>query len=258
MTDTQRVLSEEATEAFDHGWLFPAQVEHFAELSRFGRDEAFRLLDVGGGSGLFAEALRERFPRCSVTILDLSAKSIAKAEGRGITAVLGSILDPPPELSAERFDVVVFNMILHHLVGDSDEATERNQKQALRVARGLLNKGGRVIFNEYCYSGFVRDGLSGRLIYEITSSKALADVIGFVGRLFPNHLAANTVGVGVRFRPLCEWTRIGVESGLVLERTIDGPSDTPSFVRRILLLIREVRRSSAAFVLQEPPCTNGS
>ena len=249
MADAQRALSEEATDAFDHKWLFPVQVEHFSELTPFGRDEPFRLLDVGGGTGLFAQALQEQFPRCSLTILDTSAGSILKAEAKGLRAVHGSILDPPPALGAEPFDVVVFNMILHHLVGDSDEATEDNQKNALRVARGLLNKGGRVVLNEYCYSGFVKDDLSGRLIYEITSSRALAGLVRTIGRLFPNHLAANTVGVGVRFRPLLSWARLGTEAGLVLERMIDGPPDPPSLARKCLLLIREVRRSSAAFVL---------
>lgn len=256
MADVQRVLSEEATEAFDHGWLFPAQVQHFAELTGYAADEPFRVLDVGGGTGLFAQELRQKFTQCSVTILDLSQWSVDKAKARGVTAVLGSILDPPASLTVQRFDVVVFNMILHHLVGDSDNLTEQNQKQALRVAASLLSSGGRIIFNEYCYSGFMYDDVSGRLIYELTSSKALAGVIRAIGRLFPKHLSANTVGVGVRFRPLRRWEQLGAASGLVLQRTLDGPPDPPSLVRRVSLLIREVRRSSAVFVVPEPPAGN--
>lgn len=247
--ERQRLLSDEATDAFDHKWLFATQIDHFKALTAFTPEEPFDLLDVGGGTGRFAQALRQQFPRCSVTILDVSAKSVQKAATKGIQGIVGSILDPPPALASKRYDVVAFNMILHHLVGDSDRFTEANQKHALTVAAGLLKRNGRIVVNEYCYSGLVGDDSSGRLIYEITRSKVLAGVVRAVGRVCPP-LAANTVGVGVRFRPLPSWAKLGAEAGLCLDRTIDGPPDPPSLIRRTALLIRAVNRSSLAFVLR--------
>src|SRR3546814_12378166 len=69
----------------------------------------------------------------------------------------------------------------------------------------------RVFVNEYIYQSFV-PGVSGRLIYEITSSKILSFIGRQVSRVLPS-LRANTFGIGVRFRSHKEWRQLFAEAG---------------------------------------------
>jgi hypothetical protein len=134
--------------------------------------------------------------------------------------------------------VACFNLILHHLVGDSEAATRALQRRALERWRGQA----RFVFvNEYIYESFVGQ-LSGWLIYQITSSRVLSWLGRQVARLVPA-FRANTFGVGVRFRAHDEWKRVFAEAGYDIAGEITGADEHVSPPLR-LLLIRTIRRDS--------------
>lgn len=233
MTPEQKPLAAVQLEAFYHDCFVEDQIRAFNELIPPGRRSG-ALLDVGGGCGFFAEAaLRDLIP--NVTVLDADPASVAACSDRGISAILGDALDPAirPE-----YRILSFNLILHHLVGRTENETRALQMRALNVwsQRDLL-----VFVNEYIYESFV-PRLSGWIIYSITSSKFLSTIGRAASRIIPA-LHANTFGVGVRFRSHAEWSELFAQAGYRVSAVRIGREEVVSPVLR-LLLIKAIRRDS--------------
>lgn len=94
-----------------------------------------RVLDVGCGAGAFAHAVRKRFD-CHVTGVEINADMAALAAQRIDRVLVGAVESQFAALEGERFDCIVFNDVLEHLVDPWD---------TLRRARGLLSAGGTVV-----------------------------------------------------------------------------------------------------------------
>lgn len=231
--DSQRILSAEQVEAFYHDEFVNDQVRDFAEMARTSAGDGV-VVDVGGGCGFFAGALQQRHG-LRTRVIDLDPGSIEACERAGVEAMRGDALDPPVT-GNER--VACFNLILHHLVGGSESATRALQVKALRAWVGRAE---RVFVNEYIYQSNVRN-LSGRLIFEITSSKILSFAGRQVARIIPS-FRANTFGVGVRFRAHDEWRKLFAEAGFRVADTRLGEAEHVSAPLR-LLLIDTIRRDS--------------
>ena len=176
-------------------------------------------------------------------VLDTDRDAIAACLRRGLQAEVGDALQPR---RAGDEELVCFNLILHHLVGRDAARTRELQARALRAWAG---RAGRVFVNEYVYEAFVEPTLSGKLIYAVTSSRALSWLAGAVARFVPS-LRANTFGVGVRFRTGAEWEALFREAGYEVIGYRRGVDEEVSLARR-LLLIRSCRRDS--FVLRARP-----
>ncbi len=228
----QRTLSPGQIEAFYHDDFVTSQVEHFRQLAR---PAAGRMIvDVGGGCGFFAEGLA-RLTGWPVRVIDTDALSVATCIRKGVAAVVDDAL--APRIRGDE-DVVCFNLILHHLVGANEASTIELQRQALRAWHGSARA---VFVNEYIYDSYVA-ALSGRLIYEITSSRLLSALASAISRWVPS-LRANTFGVGVRFRAHDEWVRIFESLGFKVTGVVRGAEEDVSAARR-MLLIRSCRRDS--------------
>ena len=171
-------------------------------------------------------------------MLDIDENSISSLKNVGahnIEALVADALNPPM-FGDEK--VVTINLILHHLVGQSEEVTRGLQKSALKVWRGKTDF---IFINEYIYESFIGN-LSGRLIYYITSSAALSLVGSFVSKFVPS-LRANTFGVGVRFRSHSEWLELFEQCGFRVTDCRYGESEFISLPRRILF-ISGIKRNS--------------
>jgi SAM-dependent methyltransferase len=250
---TQRLLSSGALDKFRTSEGVAEQIEHFASLLNFDGARAFSVLDVGGGVGFFCDALRVVYPNVRVTILDLDETSVIEARKHGFEAIHGSIIDPPSEILGRRFDVVSFNLVLHHIISSDEGGTAALQRSALDRARSLLTEIGRIFVHEICYEGRVVPDLTGRLIYGVTSSQVLSGIVSGIARIAPS-LRANTAGVGVRFRPAVGWVNLVQSLGFEVIGTREGGPEGHSVARRSLLLIREVRRRSFAISTSKSPC----
>ncbi|HEV8693286.1 MAG TPA: hypothetical protein VGQ93_03730 [Lysobacter sp.] len=172
-------------------------------------------------------------------VLDSDPGSIDVCRQNGLDARCDDALDP--HIAGDE-DIVCFNLILHHLVGNSEHATLDLQHRALKVWHGHVNA---VFVDEYIYDSYIGN-LSGRLIYAITSSKLLSTIGRVVSRVVPS-LRANTFDVGVRFRSHREWVGIFESLGFTVAGTVRGAEEFVSVPRR-LLLIKSCRRDS--FLLQ--------
>jgi len=99
--------------------------------------EVSSLLDVGCGGGHFLAATAERFPRLALKGIDLNPLAVECAQERYPTLSFERL--PLEELPDDSFDVVVCNLVCHHI---SDEELVAFIGQCRRVARRA------VIFND--------------------------------------------------------------------------------------------------------------
>jgi SAM-dependent methyltransferase len=93
------------------------------------------ILDVGCGKGLVAMLLARAGYR--VTGLDSSPAAVRAAARHGVRAVRANFADYETD---ERFDAILFSRSLHHM---------DDPRQALKRAKGLLVRGGRVLIEDF-------------------------------------------------------------------------------------------------------------
>ena len=230
----QSKLSAEQIEPFYHEGFVADQTRHFLELVGHSARENGVVTDVGGGCGFFAKKIAEITGR-KVKVIDTDADSLAACKRTGIDAKYSDALNP--DIVGDE-DIVTFNLILHHLVGRSEQATRGMQTAALAAWR---RQALAVFVNEYVYDSYWR-GLSGWLMYQITKSRVLSWIGRAVSIVVPS-LKANTFGVGVRFRGYDEWVRLFESAGYEVKKSMLGDEDQISVARR-LLLIKAARRDS--------------
>jgi ubiquinone/menaquinone biosynthesis C-methylase UbiE len=229
-------LSDEQLKEFDveyvdaHRW---APIQTCID-SDFG-DGKFTFLDVGGGNGKFADRILAAYPSARGVVLDNSRLLLeANSSHPRKTTVLKSA-EGLGELT-ERFDIVFFNWVLHHLVErGSYQASRRNIDRTLSAGVRVLTDRGRISVYENTYKGLFIDNAPGRIIFTLTSSRALAWVARRGG--------ANTAGVGVCFQSNRSWHRTFASAGL----TVTDATEPDAYVwptgttRRIFLHMRHVR-----------------
>jgi SAM-dependent methyltransferase len=235
----QKILNAGQVAAFYHDQFVEQQVDHFQKIAlppSLGQDRV--VVDVGGGCGYFANALKKRFG-IAVRVIDMDPLSVSEAHKLGVEALVGDALQP----NMKNDDgVACLNLILHHLVASSDKETLMLQSKAISSWKGNNVK---VFVNEYIYESWFGN-FSGWLIYQITKNQFLSAVGRTVARLVPS-LNANTFGVGVRFRSSHEWKRIFERLGFEVADELKGEKEFISLPRR-LLLIKEIRRDSFLLV----------
>lgn len=240
----QNTLNADQVAAFYHSLFVTQQIEHFGALvGKQLENKNKTLLDVGGGQGFFAAAAKSAFGlRCRV--IDTDPVSVRGAMEQGVEAHCEDALKPT--IQGDE-GVVCFNLILHHLVGDTERDTRALQTRAIHHWVGTDSF---LFVNEYIYESYLPN-FSGRLIYEVTRSKLLSTLGSFVARFVPS-LKANTFGVGVRFRSNAEWKQLFREAGYEVVREKLGEPEQVSAARR-LLLIRDIRRDSFLLMPSRKP-----
>lgn len=187
-------LDDAQVEAFDTEYVddnrWAATVE--ARINQDFPDGHFTFLDVGGGNGNgnFADRILAQYPNSVGTVLDNSETMLSRNKpNERKTVVLDSVENL--EKSNATYDMISLNWVLHHMVGDSYMQSRRNQIWTLKTVKALLTARGRVSIFENLYDGYLVDSLPGRIIFNLTSSKAISGIT--------QRLGANTAGVGVCF-----------------------------------------------------------
>jgi hypothetical protein len=230
----QNTLNANQIAAFYHDEFVRQQVDHFLKIALPSVEKGKYIVDIGGGCGYFAEAIKNEL-NIPIRVVDMDPVSIQIAKNKGIEAFVGDALKPK-RLNDET--VVCFNLILHHLVAKSDAETLSLQMSAISTWSG---KNVKIFVNEYIYESWIKN-LSGWLIYQITKNKLLSAIGSIVAKAVPS-LKANTFGVGVRFRSNCEWRYIFEKCGFEISEELRGENEFISMPRR-LLLIKKIRRDS--------------
>jgi|GEM_PF-910799 len=229
----QNTLSDEQVAAFHHDFFVIDQVRDFVEMIPM-LPPGKVVVDVGGGCGFFARRLMQQ-RGIVARVIDMDQASIVACQRNGVDAALGNALSPP--VNGDE-GMACFNLILHHLVADTEAMTRELQSSALSKWRDSVSA---IFVNEYIYESYIASA-SGWLIYQITSNKILSSLGKQVAKIFPA-LRANTFGVGVRFRSHAEWIRLFAESGYECVDCRMGKAERVALPLRGLL-IKTIRRDS--------------
>jgi len=230
----QKKLAADQVAAFYHDGFVGQQVKHFRFIALPAIDKNKVVVDIGGGCGYFSSAISKELGLVT-RVIDADPVSIDVANKIGVDAMIGDALEP---IIKGDECIACFNLILHHLVGSTENNTLDLQVRAISAWKGGKVK---IFVNEYIYESWL-PGFSGWLIFQITKNKILSTTSNFVAQFFPP-LKANTFGVGVRFRSNGEWKAIFKNAGFLVENEIQGEKEFISKPRRILL-IKEIRRDS--------------
>ncbi|MEG2219660.1 MAG: methyltransferase [Muribaculaceae bacterium] len=154
----------------------------------------FKLLDIGGGNGRFADKLIELYPNIEVTILDNSDYLLAQnTPNPRKHLICGSVIDIDNFVCSMNYDIITINWVLHHLIGNTRKDSLKIMSSTLSSLTKYLSPNGRISIIENLYCGLIWDSFPSRLIYFVTSIhnsiiSSLVKRIGF-----------NTAGVGVCF-----------------------------------------------------------
>lgn len=140
-------------------WLLfgPSHRAIIAKIREAASDRPMRVLDVGCGTGIFAERIRAAFPRAEVVGIDLVAGMLAKGNERW-QRHRGSVFAAQADSERLPFDRGTFDFVtcansFHHYP---------HQVRALGEMRRVLRPGGRLLLVD----GY-RDRPWGWLIYDV-------------------------------------------------------------------------------------------
>ena len=168
-------------------------------------------------------------------VIEMDPVSVENCKKRGLEAEMGDATNYEPKGDEA---VVCFNLVLHHLVANTEKDTKSLQARVLRTWQGNSR---RIFVNEYIYESYIPN-LSGWLIYQITSSRVLSAIGKAVSKIIPS-FRANTFCTGVRFRSSREWKQIFTNAGFQVTKSIIGINEQVALPRR-MLLIKNIRRDS--------------
>lgn len=199
-------LSDDQLAAFDVEYVRPNMFRIVEE--RIAKDFPsgdMRVLDIGGGNGVFADQLLARYPHAKVTLLDNAPSLLNRNKPHERKKLICDTAENLSRFSTERFDMLCLHWVLHHMVKRTWRSTVDEQGSILRHALALLAPGGRLCVFENCYQGFGIPALSSWFVFQMTSSRMLAKITRIGG--------ANTAGVGVAFHDEQSWRRLFHRSG---------------------------------------------
>lgn len=232
-----RKLEDSQLEAFDQEFISGSMWDRVVELikSDFG-DSGFTLLDIGGGNGIFVDALLDRFPNANATLLDNSNLLLSKNKPHPRKLLIcESATNLESALGRQHFDVIFMNWILHHLVLGSYRQTLELQRTMLTQVTRHLTERGRIHVAECIYEGALFPNLPGWMIFQATSSRLLAPLVRKFG--------ANTAGCGVCFHNHSHWRRAFESAALKPLHLEQHPDWNPSWIRKLALQLRTVHHS---------------
>jgi hypothetical protein len=192
----------------------------------------FSFLDIGGGNGVFADRLLNYYPQSKGTVLDNAQVLLDKNQINPRKTIICASVENLNSIE-NKYDLICFNWLLHHLVGNSYSETRINMSTAINSVIPLITPHGRVSIFENMYNGLAIDGLPSRLIFMLTSSKAITGIIKKMG--------ANTAGVGVCFLSQKQWIETISKAGLKLLKYTDEEEWTFPAKWRVFLHIGNIR-----------------
>lgn len=209
-------LSDDQLVTFDTEYVTQALWEILTRhIDRTHPDGRFSFLDIGGGNGVFADRLLAAYPAALGAVLDNSRLLLDRNKPNPRKTLIEESAENLDRLDG-RYDLVFFNWVLHHLVGDGYGKSVVHVDQTLRKAAALLTPEGHISIFENMYNGLIVDNAPSHIIFNLTSAKAIAPIIRRFG--------ANTGGLGVCFQSKSSWQHILRNAGIA---SVDYDEDSP-------------------------------
>ncbi len=107
-----------------------------------------KICEVGGGNGILLRELEEIFgsDKVDLAMVELTEAYRKNVVSPSINFIHGSILGP--EISKEKYDIIIVREVIHHLVGETLKETLANQRKAIQNIFDFVKPNGLVIIDE--------------------------------------------------------------------------------------------------------------
>ena len=111
------------------------------------------LLDVGCGSGTFANLSKANCPQINVTVIDPSKKMLNNINNPEIKKFSGSLPNNIP--ITDTFDYIHIKEVLHHITAQSPIESKKIVIESLNQIRNNLKDDGYLFIHEIFYEGYI-------------------------------------------------------------------------------------------------------
>ncbi len=175
--------------------------------------EKRRVVDIGGGSGLFASALISQNPALDISIIDPSEELLRKVAVSGIKKIIGSL---PNEIdTSSTYDFVHIKEVLHHIPGSTIAECKHNVADSLKTLNRIMDDEGYLLIHDLYYESLIYPELTRDLIYHLLH---VQDKVGI--RLPSPELL---LGLEVCFFTRSELKQMITDSGFIIEEYHEYP-----------------------------------
>lgn len=109
------------------------------DIIPYGPDRELRALDLGAGTGIYAEQVLKRYPRSHITLVDISPAMLNLAEQRFSAEELARVTIHEADYAKialkGKFDLIISSLSIHHL-------SDKGKKELFVKIHNLLEPGG--------------------------------------------------------------------------------------------------------------------
>ena len=139
--------------------------DYFIDFINTTKKRESKLLDVGGGSGTFAQLVKDNCLNIDVTVVDPSKNLLDKISDEHITKIYGSL--PDQIFLDSDFDYIHVKEVLHHVTGSSIDETKKLLRESLFTLKDILKKEGFLFVHELFYESYLIPTLSRTSIFNL-------------------------------------------------------------------------------------------
>lgn len=174
-TRDQQLVDEQFIGHFDQDYIDDALLDRLVRTLIDLNPHIEQIADFGGGNGRFLDRLLSRMPAAYGTNYEISAAlQLLNTPSARKTVLAESFLSIEAH---SKFDLILMNWVLHHLVGDSLDASLGLIRQAVETVFRALKPGGLMVVSENLLQSVFPTRFSSAALFEITRSKLLKPVV---------------------------------------------------------------------------------
>jgi ubiquinone/menaquinone biosynthesis C-methylase UbiE len=212
------------------------QIQTYASvLRKFTARKHLKIMDLGGGTGWFAMALREYFAGidCEIFVVDSSEHSTWTEFGDKVKFIKSSAENLKQLFESNSFDLVFADRVFHHFVRDTYKKTRTGQLDIMRQIAYILKSDGNLCIDDMFTDGILWDSAASKLIYMLTSC-TFSPIVKFVKKM-----GAEAAGVGVCFLSKKMWLCMITQAGFSIEFLRENPKgEYISISKKLCLLLK--------------------
>lgn len=127
------------------------------------KKRGLKLVDIGGGSGTFARAVKDNCLDIGVTVIDPSKKLLNESKDERIKKIYGKL--PDQIVLDSHFDYVHVKEVFHHIVGSSIGESKELLIESLFAINKVMKNDGFLLIHELFYESYLIPTLSRTLIF---------------------------------------------------------------------------------------------
>ena len=189
-------------------------------IDRLQERESISILDIGGATGYFANALAVLLSdksKVSVCVVDAVKYEPWENLTNKVQFIQADALTLKHLFEKETFDCIFANRIFHHLVSHSWVESVKNMHALCEQVYDLLKQDGYFAVTDHYYEGIIWDEITSKLLYQYTShNKRMIQKLLY-------QMGAKSAGTGVCMLSEKMWHTMLESTGFLIENELASP-----------------------------------